>query len=218
MPSGIQRAIEASRLSMVTIYKLTIGGAILVLLLLSLLPTPHDPQFQRLNEVLAFPLVSAGGHVLGADQLGRDVLSRLMVGGRALLFRLAIVGLLLTGAGLVVRRRISRRTGKLWPATPLLVLLVTLGMALSVLSELLLAMFADADRLHLLGPVGRILLGVAAPPPGVTWGGMLATSRAFGVQAPWLPVFPFVGLGLVAVGLVLLGSGISDVLKQRART
>jgi ABC-type dipeptide/oligopeptide/nickel transport system permease subunit len=38
------------------------------------------------------------------------------------------------------------------------------------------------------------------------------------VQAPWLPVFPLVGLILVAVGLVLVGSGIADVLKQRART
>ena len=38
------------------------------------------------------------------------------------------------------------------------------------------------------------------------------------MQAPWLPIFPLIGLILVAVGLVLLGSGIADVLKQRART
>ena len=46
---------------------------------------------------------------------------------------------------------------------------------------------------------------------------MLANGRAVGVQAPWLAIFPLVGLVLVIVGIVLLGSGIVDILKQRAR-
>ena len=46
---------------------------------------------------------------------------------------------------------------------------------------------------------------------------MLEEGLDLGVQAPWLPIFPLTGLILVAVGLVLLGSGIVDVLKQRAR-
>ena len=63
-----------------------------------------------------------------------------------------------------------------------------------------------------------MLLGVPRVPPNATWGGMLEDGLDLGVQAPWLLVFPLVGLILVAVGLVLLGSGIVDVLKQRART
>jgi len=216
-PSGIHRMLDESRLGMVTLYKLAIGAVVLALLLMSLLPTPHDPLQQSFQSRLAFPLGTVGGHVLGADQLGRDVLSRLMVGGRVLLLRLGIVGLLLTAAGLLVRRRMNRRSGRAWPSAPLLVLLVAIGMAASAASELAIGMVSDPDRRSFLGPIGRLLLGMPAPEPSPTWGRMLAEGRELSVQAPWLPVFPFLGLILVAVGLVLLGSGLADVLRQRSR-
>jgi ABC-type dipeptide/oligopeptide/nickel transport system permease subunit len=47
---------------------------------------------------------------------------------------------------------------------------------------------------------------------------MLEDGLRAGVQAPWLPIFPLTGLILVAIGLMLLGSGIVDLLKQRSRT
>jgi ABC-type dipeptide/oligopeptide/nickel transport system permease subunit len=97
-------------------------------------------------------------------------------------------------------------------------LLVTVGMALSVLCEAALGFFDGPGPLQYLGPVGRVLLGVPPAPPVASWGGMLEDGLNAGVQAPWLPIFPLTGLILVAVGLVLLGSGVADVLKQRART
>jgi serine/threonine protein kinase len=215
--SAIQRVIEESRLSTASVYKLLISGLVLLFLLMTLLPTPHDPQSQNLQARLAFPLGAVPGHILGGDQLGRDVLSRLMVGGRALLFRLAIVGLVLTAASILVRRRIVRRTGRIWPSTPVLVLLVAVGLAASVLLELLLGFLGEPAALRLLGPIGRIFLGVPAAPPAATWGGMLAEGRQIVTQAPWLPLFPGVGLILVMVGIALLGSGISDLMKQRRR-
>jgi len=227
VPSGFQRALQESKLGMATIYKLTIGVVVLLLLLMSLLPTPRDPLQQNSSARLAFPLGAAGGYVLGGDQLGRDVLSRLMSGGRFLLFRLSIVGLVLVGATLLVRRRFRRRAqarqsgeaspGRLWAITPGLVMLVTFGMALSVLVEAGLGFFGGPGVLQYLGPVGRVLLGVPPVPPTASWGGMLAEGRELGVQAPWLPIFPLTGLILVAIGLVLLGSGIVDLLKQRSR-
>jgi ABC-type dipeptide/oligopeptide/nickel transport system permease subunit len=96
-------------------------------------------------------------------------------------------------------------------------MLVTCGMALSVLVELALGFFGSPDLLRYLGPVGRVLLGVPRVPPAASWGGMLEESLDFGIQAPWLPIFPLIGLILVAVGLVLLGSGLVDLLKQRAK-
>jgi ABC-type dipeptide/oligopeptide/nickel transport system permease subunit len=65
---------------------------VLLLLLMTLLPTPRDPLQQNFSARLAFPLGAVSGYVLGGDQLGRDVLSRMMSGGRYLLFRLAVVG------------------------------------------------------------------------------------------------------------------------------
>jgi serine/threonine protein kinase len=215
--SPILRALEESRLGMVTLYKLVIGGVVLLLLLMSVLPTPRDPLQQNFSERLAFPTGTIGGHVLGGDQFGRDVLSRLMVGGRALLFRLAIVGLLLTAGGILLQRRLKKRTGRAWPSPALLVMLVAGGLALSVLSEALIGYAGPAEPARFLGPVGRIFLGVPANPPVPTWGGMLAEGRQIGVQAPWLPIFPLAGLILVMLGIVSLGSGLADVVRQRTR-
>lgn len=226
--TGLQRVIEESKLGMATIYKLTIGLAILLLLLMTLLPTPRDPLQQNSLARLAFPLGAASGYILGGDQLGRDVMSRMMSGGRYLLVRLSVVGLFLVGASLLVRRRVRRRAqarqpgrpipGRLWAVTPGLVMLVTFGMALSVLIEAALSLFGGPSALAYLGPVGRIVLGVPSAPPTPTWGGMLLDGLDVGIQAPWLVIFPLTGLILVAVGLALLGSGVADVLKQRARS
>jgi ABC-type dipeptide/oligopeptide/nickel transport system permease subunit len=224
--SGIQRALESSRIGMRTVYKLMIGGAILLLLLMTLLPEPRDPLAQSSSSRLAFPF-STPGYTLGADQLGRDVLSRLMSGGRYLLFRLAIVGLIVVGATVLVRRRLRKRaeargagpsaSRSIWRVTPALVLTLAICLALSVAIETAIGFFGTPDALRYFGPVGRILLGVPPAPPTATWGSMLADGRAVGVQAPWLAIFPLVGLMLVIAGIVLLGSGIVDLLQQRSR-
>jgi ABC-type dipeptide/oligopeptide/nickel transport system permease subunit/predicted Ser/Thr protein kinase len=222
--SAIQRVLEESKLGMATIYKLTIGTVVLLLLLMTLLPTPRDPAQTNSSVRLAFPLAAVGGYVLGADQLGRDVLSRMMSGGRFLLFRLSIVGLVLVGATLLVRRQRRKRAdpgrqdaGRLWSVTPGLIVLVTAGMTLSVLIEIALGFFGSPNLLGYSGPVGSVLLGLPRTPPAASWGGMLVEGRELGIQAPWLPLFPLTGLILVAIGLAAMGSGIVDVLKQRAR-
>lgn len=59
-------------------------GAIAILFLFAVavfapLLTRHDPNFQDYNAILAQP---AGTHVLGTDNLGRDILARLLFGAR----------------------------------------------------------------------------------------------------------------------------------------
>src|SRR5437764_132266 len=54
-------------------------GVVLVVLILTPWIMPHDPAAQNLSGRLA---PSSAGHLLGTDHLGRDVLSRLMDGGR----------------------------------------------------------------------------------------------------------------------------------------
>lgn len=62
----------------------TIGGALIVMLLaaagLSLVWTPHDPMALDFVARLAAPNAK---YLLGTDEFGRDVLSRLLVGARA---------------------------------------------------------------------------------------------------------------------------------------
>jgi ABC-type dipeptide/oligopeptide/nickel transport system permease subunit len=57
----------------------TVFATILLILLLTPWLMPYDPAAQDLDNRLA---PAGGGHLLGTDHLGRDVLSRLMDGGR----------------------------------------------------------------------------------------------------------------------------------------
>jgi peptide/nickel transport system permease protein len=61
-------------------------GFIVVLIVIAIIGpfiTPHDPNAQSLGDLLADPFKA--GHWLGTDELGRDVLSRLIVGTRVAL-------------------------------------------------------------------------------------------------------------------------------------
>ncbi|WP_394197426.1 ABC transporter permease [Litoreibacter albidus] len=81
-----------------------IGLAILVLLVFvaaaAPLLSPHDPFVQDLGNRL-LPL-GTGGHILGTDSLGRDILSRLIYGARITLYIVALVALIAPIAGLLV--------------------------------------------------------------------------------------------------------------------
>ncbi len=85
-----------------TIYKnklmLTGGALVLLLLIISILApwlAPHDPGQIDLNHVLAAPSMH---HWFGTDQLGRDVLSRMIWGARISLK----VGFVATGLAIIV--------------------------------------------------------------------------------------------------------------------
>ncbi len=81
-----------------------IGLAIVALLVIvaALAPwiTPHDPITQNLRERLQPPLTA--GHILGTDDFGRDILSRLIMGSRITLFIIALVAVTAPVFGLLV--------------------------------------------------------------------------------------------------------------------
>jgi peptide/nickel transport system permease protein len=73
-----------------------IGGAgILLLIVCGLLGpwlAPYDPQMQNLSQALMPPTFSA--HLFGTDHIGRDILSRVIIGSQtSLIIALAVVGL-----------------------------------------------------------------------------------------------------------------------------
>lgn len=79
---------------------LLVGGALVALVVaaaaLSFVWLPQDPSLVVPDDRLARP--GTPGHLLGADQLGRDVLARLLVGARTTL----LVGVIAVGVAAVV--------------------------------------------------------------------------------------------------------------------
>ncbi len=73
--------------------------ALLVLTLAAPVLSTHDPGFQDLTQRLARP---SAAHWLGTDELGRDVWSRLLHGGRITLGMVVAVVLLVAPLGLIV--------------------------------------------------------------------------------------------------------------------
>lgn len=77
----------------------TIGLVILISMILASLAAPlltsYDPQKQSLRDSLEFP---SKDHILGTDYLGRDLLTRLLYGGRISL----MIGFLAVALGLVL--------------------------------------------------------------------------------------------------------------------
>ena len=89
-----------------------VGALLLTLVLLVLVLTPliapHDPAAQDLGHRLAGPSAS---HWLGTDHLGRDVLSRLMWGGRFSVTIAAITLVICAVSGTIVGAFAARRGG-----------------------------------------------------------------------------------------------------------
>ena len=80
-------------------------------------------------------------------------------------------------------------------AAPILLVQATFGMAGAMVAEGSLS-----------------FLGVGAPPPLPSWGGMIDEGRPFLLVAPHLVLFPGVALALAVLALQLLGDGLRDLL------
>ncbi len=83
---------------------LALTGLIIVLLLVALavlapLLTAHDPYAQNLDDRLLPP---GAAHWLGTDQLGRDILARILYGARITLMIVGLVAVIAAPVGLVV--------------------------------------------------------------------------------------------------------------------
>ena len=60
-------------------------------------------------------------------------------------------------------------------------------------------------------------LGLGAPIQAPTWGNMLAESRQYLFNAPWMMMVPGGAIVMVVVTLNLLGDGIAAVARAEAR-
>jgi peptide/nickel transport system permease protein len=79
-----------------------------------------------------------------------------------------------------------------------LLIQLTLGMAGAVLLESALS-----------------FLGLGAPPPAPSWGGMLSTGKSYLLQAPWYALVPGLALTLLVLALYLLSDSLRQVLDPK---
>lgn len=92
-----------SRLSSATARKLAVFTVLAVLLVLAALFAeylcPYDPYAQNLREALQAP---SGAHLLGTDRYGRDMLSRVIMGGQSSIASTLVCVAVVTGIGTAV--------------------------------------------------------------------------------------------------------------------
>ena len=262
---------------------LSVGLLMLTLLILFTLLTPFIVPIDAFSISAASKLQPPGlGHLLGTDELGRDQMSRLIVGANISL-RIAFAATLLTaifgislgmvsGQYPVVDIFISQISDSLliFPGVVLaIMILAALGpsevnvvIAVFVLYvprvirtvraaviEYRGADFVMAARslgasdlrilaLHIfpraIGPImvqlslgfssailveaGLSFLGLGAPPPAPTWGGMISGARDYIRTAPWLMIAPGAIITYAVISLNLIGDGLRDMLDPRSRS
>lgn len=61
-------------------------------------------------------------------------------------------------------------------------------------------------------------LGLGIPPPASSWGGMLADSRNYFSEAPWLAIAPGISVSLTLLGINLFGDALRDEFDPRMRS
>ncbi|WP_129779750.1 ABC transporter permease [Peristeroidobacter soli] len=60
-------------------------------------------------------------------------------------------------------------------------------------------------------------LGLGVPPPAASWGGMLADSRVYFEDAPWLALAPGFALSISLLGVNLFGDALRDYFDPRMK-
>jgi ABC-type dipeptide/oligopeptide/nickel transport systems, permease components len=70
----------------------------------------------------------------------------------------------------------------------------------------------------ILAAAGLSFLGLGAQPPQPSWGLMIRQSKQYLGQAPWMAIFPGLGIATTVLGFNLLGDGIRDVLDPTVNT
>lgn len=259
-----------------------IGTAILTFIVVLMIVGPSLAPFSPEEFHYTARLLGPGREfLLGTDQFGRDILSRILFGARSTV----ILAVLATALGTVLGVVIGVLSGYLGgvaddvimrlvdammaiPSLLLALLIVTVlgasgvnaliaigiafapgmarvtrGVTLSVRArDYVSAAIARGERApyimfreilpNVIGPVvveatirvafaimllaTMSFLGIGAQPPSSEWGLMISDARDFMFRNPWLPIWPGIGLGLVAMGFNLFGDGLRDVLNPKA--
>ncbi len=183
---------------------------------------PYDPLGVALGSRLEPP---SPEHWLGTDQVGRDILSRLLYGSRiSLVIGVAVVasaGVFGTFVGLIAGYasglvdealmefvEAARGIG----ASQLRIILRHL--LPNAVAPLMVQASFDMGSV-IIAAAGLSFIGFGAQPPTPEWGVMISEGRNYISTQPWLSLFPGLAILLAVGSFNLLGDGLRDAFDPR---
>jgi peptide/nickel transport system permease protein len=133
------------------------GSIVLIFILLGIFGpwlAPHDPNKQELTAMMKPPQGMGGAHVLGTDNLGRDILSRIVYGARvsllvafAVVFVSGLIGVILGAISGYIGGKadflIQKLVEVIWAFPPLLLGITIMAFMGQGLTNLIIALVAQ---------------------------------------------------------------------------
>src|ERR687897_335912 len=177
---------------------------------------PYNPD--QVNPIARHQPPLSAGHLLGTDEIGRDVLSRLLYAGRVSLtvgFTAWMeVARIVRAQFLTLKEQefvtAARAMGSPAPRIMLrellpngvgpIIVAATLQVAAAILAESYIS-----------------FLGYGIQPPQASWGIMLNNAQEFFTRAPWLAIFPGVAITFAVLAFNFVGDGLRDAFDPRQR-
>ena len=199
---------------------------------------PYDPTATDWGNVRGAPSLA---HPFGGDEVGRDVLSRIIYGARASLgaglvsVLLAVsLGPSLTNAMLAIGLsatsifvRLTRAQVRAVAAEEFVEAARAVGnppwriALVHILPNIVPAILVQATltiAAAIIAEASLSFLGLGQQPPEPSWGAMLNVAKNFMDQAPWMAIWPGLSIFLAVLAFNLFGDGLRDALDPRQRT
>jgi len=173
--------------------------------------SPYDPIKQDLRFNLETPSIK---HLLGTDELGRDIFSRILTGTR-ISIAIAIASV---GVGLLIGVPLGLISGFWGGKVDFILQRITdtmLAFPGFLLSLALVSIIGVGFKNAILHAAGLGFLGLGVQPPTPEWGAMLGTGRAYIFVAPHVATFPGLAIFFAVLGFNLFGDGLRDALDPR---
>ena len=202
--------------------------AICIVAILAPIFSPYDPNAQVLKDRLIAPCST---HLLGTDELGRDVLSRLIYGARISL----VIGIVPTVISMVIGTILGLMAGFLGKkvdfiimrfadimlAFPSLLLAISIGVKKSVIMfkhilpnciSSLIVLFTLNVPASILSESSLSFLGIGAQPPSTSWGLMVVRGKQYLFTDPWISIAPGIAILVIVLAFNFLGDGLRDAI------
>jgi peptide/nickel transport system permease protein len=192
---------------------------------------PYDPAVQRLPDRLEGP---SWNHPFGNDELGRDILSRILLGTRVSMRVGATVVLLSVIVGVLIGGFAGYIGGKLDTFVTAMVINVktlefvegarALGASsprifvTHILPNIIQPVLIQASigmAVAILLEASLSFLGLGIAPPTPSWGSMLNDARSHLFDAPHMVIFPSLALVMTVLSFNFLGDALRDWLDPR---
>src|SRR6267378_4437365 len=199
---------------------LVVLGTLVVLALGAPWLHARDPIKTSVRDALQLP---GPRFVLGSDQFGRDVASRVLHGTRiSLTVVLIAVGLsaVPTYARLVRASVLSARENLYVESARAIGAGDALILSRHVLPNVVAPLIVTATLglgTAILSAAALSFLGLGSQPPQPEWGRMLSEGRDYLREAWWISTVPGLGIMLTVLAMNLLGDGLRDVLDPRLK-